>query len=106
MNEHKLKELRYQKRWEKSHVRFKRRMKNKFKGKEVLKYSPFQVKADKYAKEHKKKGKGKVLKEKGKVRPSLVCMNSYGKNWARIYSDYASTSLKEGFKFSFLWEVT
>ena len=33
MNEHELKELRYQKRWEQSHVRFKRRMKSKFKGK-------------------------------------------------------------------------
>lgn len=33
MKEYELKEIRYQKRWEQSHVRFKRRMKRKFKEK-------------------------------------------------------------------------
>lgn len=76
------------------------------KDKEKLKSLPFQKGADTYKKLASKKGQGRAKKEKGRTCPKGVPMDSCGKGWARIHKRFTNSSMKEGFTFSYLWEVT
>lgn len=73
------------------------------KGKERMKTLSFQKGADHYKKVHSKKGQWRSKKEKGKVCPKGIPMDSCGKGWARIHWRFTNSSMKEGFTFSYLW---
>lgn len=73
------------------------------KERERMKTLSFQKGADIYKKLASKKGQGRAKKEKGRICPKGIPMDSCGKGWARIHWRFTNSSMKEGFTFSYLW---